>query len=135
MRYLLVLLLTGCAFSPDDLRERGVRTEFTTKLAPREAALCLARSAESYRPMGQFGAAYTSTIREAPKGYEMLVPHPMGGMGYLLLMEITPASSGSSIVALQAESPADMTDEVAERCQTTRLTAPRDVRPYPATSR
>lgn len=50
MRYLLVLLLTGCALTPADLRQLGRRNELTSTKAPIDVARCLTRAAEEFRP-------------------------------------------------------------------------------------
>jgi len=54
MKTLLIaaLLLTGCAVTPQELQEQGERREFTTKLAPNEAASCMVRNAQRKGPGG-----------------------------------------------------------------------------------
>jgi hypothetical protein len=99
MMVVIPVVLAGCAMSPVDLREEGRRAESESSKSPREATQCITRNAETYKPLGALGAAFTAYWRESlkPGSFEVLVPHPAQGKGYLLIADISPRDSGSQI--------------------------------------
>lgn len=89
--YLIVLLLlTGCALTPTDVRNQGVRADFKSTKAPSAVANCIARNAdEAKRPL-------QATVREGTEGaYDIHITKP--GMGNALTAEVLPVQNGSAI--------------------------------------
>lgn len=80
-------LLTGCA-TPTELKQDGIRTHYTLRLPPDQAARCLARNAEEY--FGGFGAQVRET--EAPGILEVHVRMEQ----LLAVAHIEPKGGGSS---------------------------------------
>lgn len=44
----MMLVLGGCATSPEDVSQNGERFDYTTPLTPYAASICIARNARSY---------------------------------------------------------------------------------------
>lgn len=84
-----VLALSGCS-TPAELRQGGDRYTHETKLAPREAAICLGRAAEEWRGDQQ------ASWRESDSGSYELIIGPGGGRNFIA--DITPTATGSSVV-------------------------------------
>lgn len=80
-----VALLAGCISTPQELRNDGERTVFRLKLAPDQAAGCVARNIENARH-------YQTTIRPMGDAREIIM---RSGPHNLAVIEIAPAQSGS----------------------------------------
>lgn len=121
----LVLLLAGCAYSPADLRESGLRREFASAKPPREVAHCIVRGVENFKPMGWMSAPIPAQLREgvAPGSFEVVAQHPGAGFGFLMIAEVAPNESGSNTtIWLSPDWPHDdMPERVVEPCGARRV--------------
>ena len=89
-----LLLLTGCAVTPQELAAQGERVEFTTRLGPTDAANCMVRNAQRRGPGGiprmnageQPGSAefhMTATY------YAVIQPAAQGGRGVVWMLPVS----------------------------------------------
>ncbi|HUF81284.1 MAG TPA: hypothetical protein VMN03_09135 [Burkholderiales bacterium] len=86
-RYLVVLLLFGCAHTPNEIRQMSERFDHTTALAPKDAAACIGRAIE--------GKNMQARWRDATGGsYEVIGSN---AHGFMLVADIQPTSKGSSV--------------------------------------
>ena len=90
MRYLIVLLLTGCVIAPADLRQRTPTIERSSKLTPDQAAACVSGAAAEHHQ------SVHAQIHNAGKDREVFV-YAAGGFGPLLLaiVRAEPSSDGT----------------------------------------
>src|SRR5512145_1103243 len=94
MRYLMiVLLLAGCGRSPNEIREHGDKLAYTSAKMPKEAALCLAKAAEEYRPDFQ-----TQVREHLDQYFEVRVTNIYAIM---VVGDVRPADAGSSVTLWQ----------------------------------
>jgi len=85
MKYLLVLLLAGCAYTPKEIREQNERFDHQTTLAPTQAAACLGHAIEDQNMQARW--------RDEPGGrYEVIGSN---AHGFMLIADVTPSASGS----------------------------------------
>lgn len=92
----LFAMLGGCAMSPMDLKERGNREQFSMRLAPADAAACVARNTENSG--NSFAPGANTTVRAgAEPGHVELVA--FNKQHYYLTADFAPASAGSTATA------------------------------------
>lgn len=122
-RYLVVLTLLacGCALSPAELRDQGKREEFVSKRAPLDAAQCITRTAENYRP--GIASPFPAQWRDAEHrgDYEVLVRHPVDG--FAMVAEVKAEQDGSRIVSWLTPNLVyqDMSQKIIEQCGATKV--------------
>jgi hypothetical protein len=95
MRYLIVLLVAGCASvqTPAEIERQGPRLDATSARSVREAAACVHRNAEEYRfGVGGVGGGAPATMREGrtPGTVEIT-------MHNIAFARIEPRGAGSAI--------------------------------------
>lgn len=95
MRYLLVLLLAGCASTPTEVMEQGPRTDFTSARAPRDAAECIERSASEIK-WGIVGVSKDARMRPAREAGSFEVLYTEFGITIAVAL-IRPTASGTAI--------------------------------------
>ena len=119
MRYLVVLLLVGCAMTPQELTTAGIRTEHASERSPEQAARCVARNAEELK-LG-WGVNFPATWREGkePGTFEVVL-HGGADYGTLGFAKIEPHGGGSRITIWRAESilmgSSEINAKMAEGC-------------------
>jgi len=95
----LALTLVACALTPSELREQGVKLTHNSANSPRDAARCLARFIDEYRPF--MDARFASDIREGaqPGHWEV---RASGSNVLQILAEVQPSPSGSTVTLWQS---------------------------------
>lgn len=95
MRYLLILLaLHGCALTPNELRTEGLRSEYSSARQPLDAAGCVTRNTEEYRPLRDVVFLPTQRPGKESGSYEVVVTN---GPNHSAIAEIAPRPGGSNI--------------------------------------
>jgi len=92
LAFLAAVGVSGCASTPQEIKETGTRTEHALKLSPAQAAGCLSRNAD------EFVDSLSSTVRAlpAPNQHEVIVRISTGmGLRTLFVMEVVPEGTGS----------------------------------------
>ena len=129
MRYLVVLLLAGCAMSPADLRQHGERVEFNSSGSPRTTAPCIARNADNYKPGGGLAGPFPANVRDGLKAgaYEVVAQHAGGGFGFVMVADVEPREGGALVTTWLTRDLIyrDMPDRIVEPCGAQRLTPKR----------
>lgn len=92
---LLGLVLAGCAETPQQIIDDGIRFDITSKSAPRLAALCALRVAEAIETTNLSG-----TIREAERDgdYEVILHSRIDYAFPFAVIRTNKAADGSAIV-------------------------------------
>lgn len=125
MRYLIVLLLSGCAMSLNELRQEGVRVEFKSARPAQTLALCIARNADNFQPGFGLAGPFPATFREGvkPGSYEVTARHPAGNLGFAMVADIEERDGGSIITTWLAEHlmVRDMPERIVEPCGAQRV--------------
>lgn len=90
-----VAVLAGCAVTPAELRRDGVKSEFTTRAAPREAANCSAKGIENAGTI--WTGAHIPSVRDGdqPGSMQLAIPG-------LLVADFLPTSNGSNVTTWEA---------------------------------
>ncbi len=90
---LLAAALCGCALSPADLQERGIRHEFAMREAPAGAAACVARNVENSDTWS--GVHVDTAVREgaAPGQAELVVSRDAR---FFMTANFAPAQNGAA---------------------------------------
>ena len=86
------LALTGCALTPDEVMEKGVRQTASSRLAPSEVAACIGRNADGVTRSGRT-IGYPTGRRE----FEVLLEYPDAGTA--AVFSIKASGTGSGITA------------------------------------
>lgn len=95
---LFVLLLSGCALTPTELREQGSRTTFERNAPPVEVATCLGRVIDEYRPF--LDARFASEVRPGIAGrFEV---RAVVTAAVMVLSEVEPHGAGSRVTIWQS---------------------------------
>lgn len=91
-----LLLLTGCAVSqtPKDLMESGTQTTHALKSNPLEAAWCMARNIENWRPTS-IGATLHPQVRPLANGQELIVTAATLDPTVVVVARVMPLPPGS----------------------------------------
>lgn len=104
-----LVLLAGCA-TPSELKQDGVRAEYTLRLAALEAARCLARNAEEFLPW------YEARERDMGGTYEV---HVRTSGNLVAVAVVRPAINGSSATIWRMAIPTvanSLPDAMAKGC-------------------
>lgn len=93
---LAALQLAGCASSPQDVRASATRSTHDLRMAPAQAAGCMARNAENvFRPLSTTLAADVRALPDG-KSYEVITRMPgWPGTGVIYVFEVNPNGAGS----------------------------------------
>ena len=84
--------LTGCALTPDEVMQKGVRQTASSRLAPRAVAACIERNADGVTSEGRT-LSYPTGRREV----EVLLHYPDAGTA--AVFSIKASGTGSEITA------------------------------------
>jgi hypothetical protein len=87
-------LLAGCVTTPVQLMETGVRVESPLKLAPRDAAGCIARNAEK-----RVCVTCVSSTRAGPGGSEEIFFRSLDTASTVAVVRVHPAKAGIGSIA------------------------------------
>lgn len=111
MLILMAALLAGCAMSPNEMRERGTLAEFNSQRTAIQVVRCIAGKAERLQAPVQWREG------ERAGAYDMQVIYP-SMVGFMLVAEVAPAGSGSSVKAWLTPntSPADTRAQLLTGC-------------------
>lgn len=96
----ILVALSGCASTPQEVMQSGQRSVHEARLAPQRAAGCLARNAENYVD------SVRATMRPLETGerYEVLVRNVTSSLRPLVLIAIVePRADGASVVIYGGE--------------------------------
>lgn len=107
----LVVIATGCAETPQQIAQEGLRVEITSKKTPRLAALCATRLSERSTI-----ATFISQMREMEKDgdYEVVVRYSNEQLGTFALIQAE-ALGGATRISLQMQPyPKHIVDELVD---------------------
>jgi hypothetical protein len=88
------LITAGCALTPAEVIEQGGVSTFVLSGPPAQAADCIARNSENYKP---WTAPYTPTVRAlSADSMEVIVRLMPADATTIAVAHVTPAPSGGS---------------------------------------
>lgn len=100
---LAAALLAGCAMSPQEVRDTGIRESFMSAARPLPAASCIVANIEAMHY--GMGIRYTVQLRPLalPEGaYEVIAYGNPEVHGALAVATVAPATTGSAIVVIRS---------------------------------
>lgn len=89
------VLLAGCAQTPKMVMEEGRQSEHRLAKPPTDAAWCVARNVENFRPSG-LHPGFTSSVRPLARGAEVVAQLRAADASAIAVIHLIPEGSGSA---------------------------------------